>query len=152
MAETKAPEKEKKGLLGRIKAGLDDKEEQVSFISMITRLVVLGWSGFLLTLAYVDLPESILPKQDMDPTFIASIFVSTLTTFGIDANQKGGNKKKEKEAESDGITRSELKEILSNSQIIRVETAPLVIKADTPPKIDPLTGNEIDPVTGGFKK
>jgi hypothetical protein len=119
MAETNPPEK-KKGLLGRIKAGLDDKEEQVSFISMITRLVVLGWSGFLLTLAYVDLPESILPKQDMDPTFIASIFVSTLTTFGIDANQKGNGKKKEKEdSESSG-----------GYQVIRVETPIKIIGAE----------------------
>jgi hypothetical protein len=119
MAETNPTEK-KKGLLGRIKAGLDDKEEQVSFISMITRLVVLGWSGFLLTLAYVDLPESILPKQDMDPTFIASIFVSTLTTFGIDANQKGNGKKKEKEdSESSG-----------GYQVIRVETPIKIIGAE----------------------
>ena len=119
MAETNPPEK-KKGLLGRIKAGLDDKEEQVSFISMITRLVVLGWSGFLLTLAYVDLPESILPKQDMDPTFIASIFVSTLTTFGIDANQKGNGKKKEKEDS----------EISGGYQVIRVETPIKIIGAE----------------------
>ena len=119
MDETKTPEK-KKGLIGRIKAGLDDKEEQVSFISMVTRLVVLGWSGFLLTLAYVDLPESILPKQDMDPTFIASIFVSTLTTFGIDANQKGNGKKKDKEdSESSG-----------GYQVIRVETPIKIIGAE----------------------
>ena len=118
MAE-KPPEK-KTGLLGRIKEGLDDKDEQVSFISMITRLVVLGWSGFLLTLAYVDLPEGILPKQDMDPTFIASIFVSTLTTFGIDANQKGNGKKKDKEdSESSG-----------GYQVIRVETPIKIIGAE----------------------
>ena len=114
------PTEKKKGLLGRIKAGLDDKEEQVSFISMVTRLVVLGWSGFLLTLAYVDLPESILPKQDMDPTFIASIFVSTLTTFGIDANQKGNGKKKDKE-DSEGS---------GGYQVIRVETPIKIIGAE----------------------
>ena len=132
MAETNPPEK-KNGLLGRIKAGLDDKEEQVSFISMITRLVVLGWSGFLLTLAYVDLPESILPKQDMDPTFIASIFVSTLTTFGIDANQKGNGKKKDKEdSESSG-----------GYQVIRVETPIKIIGAE-----EIKTSKEIDPQSG----
>jgi hypothetical protein len=133
---TETPPEKKKGLLGRIKAGLDDKEEQVSFISMITRLVVLGWSGFLLTLAYVDLPESILPKQDMDPTFIASIFVSTLTTFGIDANQKGNGKKKGKDAdiESSG----------GNYQTIRVLT-PIQIQGAEVVKTDPITGKEIGP-------
>ena len=133
--EEKPPEK-KKGLLGRIKAGLDDKEEQVSFISMITRLVVLGGSGFLLTLAYVDLPESILPKQDMDPTFIASIFVSTLTTFGIDANQKGNGKKKEKDPDVESTG--------GNYQTIRVLT-PIQIQGAEVVRTDPITGKEIGP-------
>ena len=135
---TEKPPEKKKGLIGRIKAGLDDKEEQVSFISMITRLVVLGWSGFLLTLAYVDLPESILPKQDMDPTFIASIFVSTLTTFGIDANQKGNGKKKDKEADMESS---------SGYQVIRVETPIKIIGAEVV-KTDSITGKDVDPVTG----
>jgi len=133
---TETPPEKKKGLLGRIKAGLDDKEEQVSFISMITRLVVLGWSGFLLTLAYVDLPESILPKQDMDPTFIASIFVSTLTTFGIDANQKGNGKKKEKDADIESPS--------GNYQTIRVLT-PIQIQGAEVVRTDPITGKEIGP-------
>lgn len=48
----------------------------------IVRLLVLAWSATLLTLGYAKyLPE-------MDATFIASIFTSTLATFGVDAQRK----------------------------------------------------------------
>ena len=35
--------KEKKGVFAKIKENIDDKEEQIAFISVIVRLVVLGW-------------------------------------------------------------------------------------------------------------
>ena len=94
------------------------------------------WSGFCLTLAYIDLPG--FPKQTFDPTFIASIFTSTLTTFGVQAaSKKGGN----------GVTKEDMeKMIAANSQnsgayqTIRVETplkiegAEVVPPKKTPPK------------------
>jgi len=46
------------------------------------RLVILGWSATLLTLGYMDY------LKKMDATFIASIFTSTLATFGVDAANK----------------------------------------------------------------
>lgn len=48
----------------------------------IVRLVILGWSATLLTLGYMDY------LKKMDATFIASIFTSTLATFGVDAANK----------------------------------------------------------------
>ena len=77
MAEaTKTPPKEDKpkGLLGKLKEASEDKEEQMAILSTFVRLGILVWSGAILTLAYVELPPAKIPKQDLDPTFIASVF------------------------------------------------------------------------------
>ena len=47
---------EKKGLLGKLEEITPDKEEQVALIGVAVRLGIVVWSGFILTLAYVDLP------------------------------------------------------------------------------------------------
>ena len=92
MAEqVKKEEPKKKGLLGKIKEHAEDKEEQLAILSTFVRLGILVWSGGILTLAYVDLPPALkIPKQDMDPTFIASVFTGVVATFGVSA---GGKKK-----------------------------------------------------------
>ena len=55
-------------------------------ISSLVRLVVLGWTGAILTLNYVSIPG--IPQQKIDPTFIASVFTGTLATFGVQATKK----------------------------------------------------------------
>ena len=55
MAEIKPPEK-KKSVLGKIKAGMDDQSEQLAILSTFVRLGVVVWSGFILTLNYVEIP------------------------------------------------------------------------------------------------
>ena len=45
----------------------------------VVRLIILGWSAALLTFGYMDY------LKKMDATFIASVFTSTLATFGVDA-------------------------------------------------------------------
>ena len=118
MTETPQKNSPKKSILHKLKEGMDDKNEQLAILSTFVRLGIVVWSGFCLTLAYIDLPG--FPKQTFDPTFIASIFTSTLTTFGVQAvNKKNG----------DGITKKDMEKMLaSNSyQTIRVET-PLKIE------------------------
>jgi hypothetical protein len=44
--DKKKEDPKKKGVLGKLKDNLDDKEEQLAFISVIVRLVVVGWSSF----------------------------------------------------------------------------------------------------------
>ena len=47
----------KKGALGKLKDALiPDQEEQAAIISTGVRIVVLGWSGAILTLNYVSIP------------------------------------------------------------------------------------------------
>jgi len=64
-------------------------------VAILVRLVILGWSGAILTLNYITIPG--LPQQKIDPTFIASVFTGTLATFGVTAT-KGANKE-EKDAD-----------------------------------------------------
>ena len=68
-SETK--KEEKKGLIGKLQDITPDKDEQVALIGVAVRLGIVVWSGFILTLAYVDLPG--FQKQNFDPTFIASV-------------------------------------------------------------------------------
>ena len=121
--EDKKPKK-KAGVLGKLQDITPDKEEQIQIIGVAVRLGIVIWSGFCLTLAYIDLPG--FPKQTFDPTFIASVFTSTLTTFGVQAaSKKGGN----------GITKEDMEKMMasnragSGEQIIRVQTP---LKISTP--------------------
>ena len=96
------------------------------------RLGILIWSGGILTLAYVDLPPALqIPKQDLDPTFIASVFTGVLATFGVQTTKKGAMN-----GNGGGITKAQMEEIMSkqstNAQVIRIEQAPLVISAVEP--------------------
>lgn len=83
-------EEKKKGLLGKLRGSIDDKEEQVALLSTFVRLGVVVWSGFILTLNYVTIPG--LGQQDrIDPTFIASVFTGALASFGLSTSKKRGD-------------------------------------------------------------
>ena len=61
MAEPKTPPKKEekpKGILTKLKESVDDKEEQLAFLSTVVRLAVLVWSAGILTLSYVKLPAA----------------------------------------------------------------------------------------------
>ena len=88
--EVKKDDPKKKGPLGKLKEGLEDKEEQLLILSTFVRLGVMIWAGAILTLNYVEIP-GYKQEQKIDPTFIASVFTGVLATFGV---QAGGNKKK----------------------------------------------------------
>ena len=141
MAETKPDDPKKKNPLQKLKEGLDDKEEQLQVLSTFVRLGVVIWSGFILTLNYVELPG--LGKQErIDPTFIASVFTGALASFGLETAKKRGDgtykadeEKKKAEALQYGAV-----------QTIRVETPIKLVPVE--PKIDPITNKPIDPQSG----
>ena len=118
MAEVKKPE-EKKSILGKIKEGMDDKEEQLLILSTFVRLGILVWSAGILTLNYVEIP-GYKQEQKIDPTFIASVFTGTLATFGV---QAGKSSKKDKDSSASG----------GNVQTIKIEQMPLKIVPAVPP-------------------
>ena len=129
----KKPE-EKKGILRNIKEHIDDKEEQLAFLSTIVRLSVLVWSAGILTLAYVKLPaEWKIPEQKLDPTFIASVFTGTLATFGVQAagKKKGGASAEQNISKKDMEFLIEKASQTAPAQTIRIEQGPVKIVPDT---------------------
>ena len=138
-------ENNKKGVLNRLKESIDDKEEQLQVLSTFVRLGVVIWSGFILTLNYVELPG--LGKQErIDPTFIASVFTGALASFGLETAKKRGDgtykaDEEKKKAEAAGGFANGVP-----YTIIKVET-PIKLVPDKP-KIDPVSGKEIDPQSG----
>ena len=108
-------DQQKKNVLQKIKDNIDDKEEQLAFISVIVRLVVVGWSGFIVSLNYITIPGYSTEPKDI--TFPASILTATLSSFGVDASRGKSQKSKDSASKSDAI----------HTQILRVEQAPIKI-------------------------
>ena len=132
-------EEKPKNLFTKIKESVDDKEEQLAFLSTIVRLAVLIWSAGILTLAYVKLPAAFnIPEQKLDPTFIASVFTGTLATFGV---QAAGKKKSSADGGSANISKKDMEFLIAKAsetapaQTIRIEQAPVsIVPNATPPK------------------
>ena len=131
MAESiKKEEPKKKGPLGKLKEGLEDKEEQLAILSTFVRLGVMIWAGAILTLNYVEIP-GYKQEQKIDPTFIASVFTGVLATFGVQAgNKKNGGG-------SANISKKDMEFLIAKAaetapaQTIRIESGPVKIVPDT---------------------
>ena len=129
MAEVK--KEEKKGILGKIKEGIDDKEEQLLLLSTFVRLGILVWSAGILTLNYVEIP-GYKQEQKIDPTFIASVFTGTLATFGVQTSSK----KKEGGSSGGSISKKDMEALIAKAsetapaQTIRIEQAPVKLIPD----------------------
>ena len=111
MAETE----KKKNAFQKLKDGIDDKEEQLAIISLFVRLGVVVWSGFIVSLNYIELPG--YSNEPKDITFPASLLTAAISTFGIEASRKKAEKSKEPENKSSAVT----------TQVLRIEQAPIKI-------------------------
>jgi hypothetical protein len=109
-------------------------------------LGILVWSGGILTLNYVTIPN--LPQQKIDPTFIASVFTGVLATFGVQTAKKSGDGTMKMQnggaaaaagGAAGGITKADLERLIAAAketapaQTIRVEQGPIKIVTDQPP-------------------
>ena len=135
--EVKKEEVKKKGPIGKIKELAEDKEEQMEIFSTFVRLGILIWSGGILTLNYVAIPN--FPQKNIDPTFIASVFTGVLASFGIQTakDKKGAASKPAPGA----ISKGDLEKLIAAAsqtapaQTIRIEQAPIKLaNADEPKK------------------
>jgi len=108
----------KKNVFEKIKENIDDKDEQLAFISIVVRLVVVAWSGFIVSLNYISLPG--YSNEPKDITFPASILTATLSSFGVDASRGKSQKAKDSTSKSDAVT----------TQILRIEQAPIKVITD----------------------
>ena len=79
----------KKGPLQKLKENITDKEEQLAFISVIVRLGVVAWSGFIVSLNYISLP--VYSNEPKYITFPASLLTGALASFGLEGAKKRGD-------------------------------------------------------------
>ncbi len=82
---------EKKGLLSKLKDAAEDQEHQIQILGTFVRLGVVVWSGFIITMNYVELPM-IKKAGNSDITFVASVFTGALATFGLSTGNNNKNK------------------------------------------------------------
>ena len=96
MEEDKVIKGQPKSFLKKIKENVDDHDEQMAILGAIVRLGVVVWSGFIITLNYVELPMVKKPVgASSDITFVASIFTGALATFGLSTGRTKGEKDKQ---------------------------------------------------------
>ena len=145
VVEEKPEKKAPKSALGKLKAAiLPDADEQAAIISTFVRMGVLVWSGGILTLNYVAIPG--VPQQKIDPTFIASVFTGVLASFGIQTASKKGDGTMKMEGGGSGpngaVSKKDMEALIEKAtasapaQTIRIEQAPLIVKAESPNKED----------------
>ena len=135
-------EEKPKGMLGKLTdAIVPDHDEQLAIISTFVRLGILVWSGGILTLNYVAIPN--FPQKNIDPTFIASVFTGVLATFGVQTakNKNNGNGAKS----TPSVSKADMEKLIEKAsqtapaQIFRIEQAPLNLTAaaNQPKKEEP---------------
>ena len=133
---------QKKNVFTKIKENIDDKEEQLAFISVIVRLVVVGWSGFIVSLNYISIPG--YANEPKDITFPASILTGVLSSFGVEAARKRGDgtmkMDKNNASGASSLTKADLEKLIEKAsqtaptQILRIEQAPIKIVTETSSK------------------
>ena len=152
MPEPQTPPKEekKKGIVGKLKDKIDDKEEQLVILSTFVRLGVVCWSGFILTLNYVEIP-GLGQQERIDPTFIASVFTGALASFGLETAKKRGDGTYKSDDEKP-MNKKEIEKLINTQQSGAVQTirvlTPLKIEGAELVKVDPITGKAVDPQSG----
>ena len=129
--EVKKEETKKKGPFAKLKEFSHDKEEQMEIFSTFVRLGILIWSGGILTLNYVAIPN--FPQKNIDPTFIASVFTGVLASFGI---QTAKNKNAAASGGGANISKKDMEMLIAKAsetapaQVVRIESAPVKIIPD----------------------
>jgi len=138
-ADKKKEDPKKKGVFGKLRDNLDDKEEQLAFISVIVRLVVVGWSGFIVSLNYISIPG--YANEPKDITFPASILTGVLSSFGVEAARKRGDgTMKMDKNQTSGFNKADFEKLIEKAaqtaptQILRIEQAPIKIVTEVSDK------------------
>ena len=141
MTDKNQEDVKKKNVFQKIKDNIDDKEEQLAFISVVVRLVVVGWSGFIVSLNYITIPGYSTEPKDI--TFPASILTGVLSTFGVEAARtRGDGTMKVDKNQTPNLTKADFEKLIEKAtqtaptQILRIEQAPIKIVTEVPNKDD----------------
>ncbi len=86
-----------KSFLKKVK---DSTHHELHILGTFVRLGVVVWSGFIITLNYVDLPMIKKGNSGGDITFLASVFTGALATFGLDTSNSKSRSRPSKKEES----------------------------------------------------
>ena len=97
--------KKPKNLFQKLKEKVADKEEQFEYISVAVRLLVVFWSGLLVTSNYLPKIPGLTTGEKQDITFPASLLATALSSFGLEQAKKG-SKKDDIVAESQGMVQT----------------------------------------------
>ena len=88
----KRKDQKEKIILNKLKDVAEDKEHQIEILGTFVRLGVVVWSGFIITMNYVDIPM-VKKSGNSDITFVASVFTGALATFGLTTGNRNNNSK-----------------------------------------------------------
>ena len=155
MTDVKPPEikeEKKKNLIQKLQEKVPDRDEQFEYVSIAVRLLVVVWSGGIVTLNYLPAIPGLTSGEKQDITFPASLLASSLASFGLEKSaKKKGDGTFEVDSENKPMTKKEMQALMASPggsayQWIKVET-PLNIQGEIK-KVDPITGKDIDPITG----
>lgn len=130
-----------------------DYQEKITFlVSTVAQGAILAWCLLVLSLGYVKLPSRLfgvdIPDQPrVDSTFAAGLLGNILGGLGISVNAAAGAKKKKKEDETNGNGKKAGNGSGYQTIIIK-QPIELITKTPTATKVDPITGKEVDSVTG----
>ena len=91
MEEDKVIKGQPRSFTKKLKDVVEDKEHQIEILGTFVRLGVVVWSGFIITMNYVDIPM-VKKSGNSDITFVASVFTGALATFGLTTGKNGSNK------------------------------------------------------------
>ena len=141
------PKPEKKSLIQKLQDKVPDRDEQFEYVSIAVRLLVVFWSGSLVTLNYLPKIPGLTSGEKQDITFPASLLASSLASFGLEKSaKKKGDGTFEVPPEDKPMTKKEMETMMAGSggnyQTIRVLT-PIQINGAEVVKTDPITGKEI---------
>ena len=122
----------KKNLLQKLKDKVPDRDEQFEYVSIAVRLLVVFWSGSLVTLNYLPKIPGLTSGEKQDITFPASLLASSLASFGLEKSaKKKGDGTFEVPPDERPMTKKEMQTMMAegggNYQTIRVLT-PIEIK------------------------
>ena len=119
-----------KNPLQKLKENITDKEEQLAFISVVVRLVVVGWSGFIVSLNYITIPGYSTEPKDI--TFPASLLTGALASFGLEGAKKRGDGTYKPDEKP--LNKKEVEQLLATQsggyQTIRIETPIKILGAE----------------------
>ena len=119
---------EKKNLIEKLKDQVPDRDEQFEYISVAVRLLVVFWSGALVTLNYMPKIPGLTSGEKQDITFPASLLASSLASFGLEKSaKKKGDGTFEVPPDERPMTKKEMQTMMAeggggNYQTIRVLT------------------------------